>query len=58
MGLVAASLIYTKTMLMISGCTSSSIGTANTIAIITVPVYFPEAIKGCNSMGMITICAG
>ena len=58
MGLIAASIVYIKAMLMISGCNSSSIGTASTIAIITVAVYFPKTIKGCNSMGMITICAG
>lgn len=58
MGCTTASIIYTKTMLMISGRTGGPIGTANTIAIISVPVYFPKVIKGCNSMGMITICAG
>lgn len=58
MGRTTASIIYIKAMLMISGCTSSSIGTANTIAITIARINAPKTIKGCNSMGMITICAG
>lgn len=57
MGLTSTSTVYIKAMLMISVRTSSSIGTASTIAIIIVTVYFMMFLKGCNSMGMITICA-
>ena len=59
MGLTSTSTVYIKAMLMISGRTSSSIGTASTIVIIFVTVYWGDLMmvtKGCNSMGMITIC--